>query len=547
MGKLKTKERRLIYAVTFMLLAVLSIFVLAYSHGSSSVKLFHGEGLDLNQGWYYYTNTGQKNYIDSLPVKIPAVNSIATIYHLIDTPQNLSYLSFYTHHQNVRVTHNGEPVYTYQQTHKPSWLASYRSFHHIIQIPPFGTGELAIETEGLMGRYGGEFSRVYIGDQFGIMNNIFRTRLLKIIMGAVLIVLGIFITVITILFTPPAKREFAEFYFSLLMIVIGIWQIEESRILQFFIGSQSLHWILEYVLQLAILMLSYLFFSDINPAKGSISEVVIFWTDLAVVLILTLLQVTGVVQLSDSVTVLHIMFIITLCYAVYILLAVLKTIRKSIKIIIISAISVSIALFILLMLNVFPGRYLDAIMGIGFVVMFTAFTILIYQRIIKRFEARMQEEFSKKLAMLDFSTDVSSRNAWYAFVEQYKVPKKDAQGYCLFMLVMSNLKSLNETYGYVTGDKVLKEFSACIRKIFMGTGEIFRVGGNKFICLCPGIDDSSARYMLDEFREITEDQKESSLKFTATSGYALFTPRFQKDFFDAQDAAEMNMHTIRHM
>jgi diguanylate cyclase (GGDEF)-like protein len=70
----------------------------------------------------------------------------------------------------------------------------------------------------------------------------------------------------------------------------------------------------------------------------------------------------------------------------------------------------------------------------------------------------------------------------------------------VFMFDLDHFKSINDTYGHLAGDKVLKEVSAIVQQN-MRTGDILaRYGGEEFIAILPDTDKTRAMELADRLR-----------------------------------------------
>ena len=98
------------------------------------------------------------------------------------------------------------------------------------------------------------------------------------------------------------------------------------------------------------------------------------------------------------------------------------------------------------------------------------------------------------------------------------------------MIDIDNFKSINDTYGHATGDKVLTSISHVISNCCRKTDIIGRFGGDEFILLLPGIGNTiAAQKKAGEIVEtvrrqfITPDDRDDELiKITVSIGVALY-------------------------
>ena len=177
--------------------------------------------------------------------------------------------------------------------------------------------------------------------------------------------------------------------------------------------------------------------------------------------------------------------------------------------------------------------------------MFFSLAVVVYQKTIEKFEKLKEVSLYEKLALVDFNTGVSSKTAWFYLVEKFNYLEHVGRIYCLIMFDMNNLKKLNDTLGHLVGDKVINAFCECLRETFRDKGNIYRIGGDEFICLLEGLDEDEVRKLLNEFDQRVAAQKDTEHKFTAAYGWTMFKPRSKEDFVTAQQRADSLMYDMK--
>lgn len=97
-------------------------------------------------------------------------------------------------------------------------------------------------------------------------------------------------------------------------------------------------------------------------------------------------------------------------------------------------------------------------------------------------------------------------------------------------------KKINDTYGHLCGDKILKEVAFLLNESFRKTDIVFRYGGEEFVVILTETNAEAARIPLERLREKIEANtfkfKTQDLKVTISLGYS-------SDVEDAEDAPEL--------
>ncbi|MFH0710726.1 MAG: sensor domain-containing diguanylate cyclase [Pseudomonadota bacterium] len=101
----------------------------------------------------------------------------------------------------------------------------------------------------------------------------------------------------------------------------------------------------------------------------------------------------------------------------------------------------------------------------------------------------MIEEYSK-----DPLTGLLTRRLFdKVMMGQIETAKATESQCSLLMCDLDHFKIINDTYGHLAGDAVIKDFSALLQKILRKSDFIFRYGGEEFIVLLPATSKTQAR------------------------------------------------------
>lgn len=102
----------------------------------------------------------------------------------------------------------------------------------------------------------------------------------------------------------------------------------------------------------------------------------------------------------------------------------------------------------------------------------------------------LQIEQFKLKAEIDGLTSAYNREAFIGLFESAR--KLKPVSFCLMIFDVDDFKELNDTYGHLAGDMVLRAICACCKKNLRGDDIIGRMGGDEFAIFCPGVDASEA-------------------------------------------------------
>jgi len=134
-----------------------------------------------------------------------------------------------------------------------------------------------------------------------------------------------------------------------------------------------------------------------------------------------------------------------------------------------------------------------------------------YEDISKKVRFIRNQERLRKNTNIDYLTGFYTRY----YLPEYLELIKGQTGIGIVCLDLNDLKFTNEHFGYVAGDKRIKDFAKIIKKYYRNS-TIFRVSGDEFIVIC-------INKKVDEFIRISENLKRYlEKKALAAIGYSYY-------------------------
>ena len=120
-----------------------------------------------------------------------------------------------------------------------------------------------------------------------------------------------------------------------------------------------------------------------------------------------------------------------------------------------------------------------------------------------------KEELQEKLAhmvMYDGLTDVLSR---HALLEQMEFERQRTSRYdrelAILMIDIDRFKRVNDTYGHIVGDVVLKEVAATLKQQTRRSDFVGRYGGEEFLIVLPETGMAKAVILAEKLRKCVEE------------------------------------------
>jgi len=133
-----------------------------------------------------------------------------------------------------------------------------------------------------------------------------------------------------------------------------------------------------------------------------------------------------------------------------------------------------------------------------------------------------QVELQKK-ADTDYLTNFSTREVILTKLKnELDEFKQNGNKFSVIMIDLDDLGTVNDQYGHLIGDHVMREISTCIQKAVLKTDTIGRYGGDEFLVLLPGMEIPQAHKFSEQLRTAIANQtlklKGNIVKLTASIG-----------------------------
>jgi diguanylate cyclase (GGDEF)-like protein len=165
----------------------------------------------------------------------------------------------------------------------------------------------------------------------------------------------------------------------------------------------------------------------------------------------------------------------------------------------------------------------------------------------------VSEEY-KEQSHRDPLTNLYNRSALFLFAEQQMQEVPPPHNAILIMTDIDRFKSINDTYGHLCGDEVLREFTRKLLSLVRAKDICCRYGGEEFLILMPDTPLERGLSIAERLREAIEDMtimyETQELRITASFGVSeLRTPdteqSFEERLKDCIHVADTNMYKAK--
>jgi len=139
------------------------------------------------------------------------------------------------------------------------------------------------------------------------------------------------------------------------------------------------------------------------------------------------------------------------------------------------------------------------------------------------FVAVMKGTLTWLRSLIDPLTKLYTRYHFSEVLQHYFEKAQSEQGeLSVVMCDIDNFKKINDTYGHLTGDEVLKEVARILRDNVRSVDVVGRFGGEEFVLLFPSTGEEEAKTVVERLRRLTRDLDKFPFKITLSYGIAVY-------------------------
>jgi len=109
----------------------------------------------------------------------------------------------------------------------------------------------------------------------------------------------------------------------------------------------------------------------------------------------------------------------------------------------------------------------------------------------------------EELVMVDSLTGINNRHFFdEIFQQEIEKVKRYKRHMCLLMIDIDNFKMINDTFGHVTGDRILRSVADILRVTIRDSDFLARFGGDEFVIIMPEAKEINAFGLIRRIQEM---------------------------------------------
>lgn len=455
-------------------------------------------------------------------------------------------LMFYSHHQYVAVYIGDELVYQMQPSKDNPFGKTPGSLWNEVPIYRDDVGkEIRVVLSPVYDNVKDSVPEFYFGKQFDVWAMLIGKNVLPFIFSLTAVVLGILFIVFVLYNYRNSGVDKSLMMMGFFAVGIGTWKITDMDGLGILFPYEQ--WVI-YMPYLALMLEVIpfaLFVKELFSLKEHWIWYVVCFMSLAVNGISLLLQVLGIVDLREMLSVNHMVMLILVFLVAFMLVYELKhkgwNDKLKIMLICLGACLAGLALDIVAY-YISDGVSMMILGMVGFLVYIIVLGIRSVKEMKELMEIGMEAKHYEQMAYHDELTGLYNRTAYAAFTKKADfTPEK-----CIVVMCdLNNLKKCNDTYGHEKGDRYIVQSAKLIWRAFGDLGKCYRMGGDEFCALLSGASVSECEERLQKLKKAVEDCNRKSpeeFPIQIACGYERFDDRLDYDLNDTLRRADKMMY-----
>lgn len=328
------------------------------------------------------------------------------------------------------------------------------------------------------------------GSKNSVLFEISNAQSVSFIISSIVFLVGILILFMYLGMGTFNQENHSFLFLGYLTILISLWLIGESDMLQFFIGNKIFISYLAYFAIILIPIPLVLQLENSYTTHHKSYAPYLYWAFIVNAAVCIFLHIFGIVYIFNTLTVLHVLlFILVFYFTVSILYEVINYKNQEAK-----AALIEIGIFFVFgIMEAFSyyssevkpvGEYLR----IGLLVYLGKGCFTTFKKLRIGYEKGREVQYFKNLAYIDMLTGGNNRTAYERDLSRFSFHRKTDQTTWLILCDANNLKIVNDSLGHAEGDQYLKYIYNNIVDIFSRYGTTYRTGGDEFACILSNIE-----------------------------------------------------------
>ncbi|WP_027398675.1 sensor domain-containing diguanylate cyclase [Anaerovorax odorimutans] len=542
---MKIKDKKLFILYIIIIFIVLIFIGISTNVNGRNIGFNSEDVKNLNEGWKYITDSGDKLQIN-LPTEllVPKGSDYSIAMDLPKAFEEGLFLCIRSSQQSLIVKIDGEEIYRHGiGTHNKFNTCVGSSWNLIPLLKSYGGKELELTFNSKYDDFSGMINSIYYGTKSSILFKLIEDYGFRLFVAIILLIMGIICYILLRALKYININTDNLIYLSIFEILISIWLLGESKMLQFFIGNEFVVTNISLFTIMIVLIPMILFVHTLGGhfKKITIIFCLVYGFNFVISVILQIWGIRDFYQMTFYTNFLNTVAILYLCIAI--IIEIVKHKNKEAEFIGVS-LSVLAITGLIEIINFYTKNFnvISNFIDIGSLVFLLFISIFIALKIKNLIETSREKKYYEMLAQHDSLTKGKNRTAYLMDVSKI-FKDENRPDITLALFDLNNLKKINDKYGHLMGDRAIVDCYNCINKNFSKLGNCYRIGGDEFACIMLNCKKEDLEESIDSFnKHIDEINCKTIYNFDIAVGYANCDNNKELNFDDLLKKADKLMY-----
>lgn len=170
---------------------------------------------------------------------------------------------------------------------------------------------------------------------------------------------------------------------------------------------------------------------------------------------------------------------------------------------------------------------------IGLLIFSIVSTVALVDNFLREYRNKTLQYMREKLVYKDILTSMKNRQSFEKQLKQDDENINDFNSYWAISIDLSDIKYINNNFGYSHGDRLIQNLADSIEDTFEDIGNCFRIGGDEFIVLIKNEPKEKVERYIELFQSvITSYNQLHDIKMITSIGYDSYKYGYDKSIFD---------------
>lgn len=170
---------------------------------------------------------------------------------------------------------------------------------------------------------------------------------------------------------------------------------------------------------------------------------------------------------------------------------------------------------------------------LGILIFSIVATVAILENFVREYRNETLKYMREKLVYKDILTSMKNRQSFEKQLKEDDKNINDFNSYWAISIDLSDIKYVNNNFGYSHGDKLIQNLADSIEDTFEDIGNCFRIGGDEFIILIKNEPKEKVERYIELFESVVSSyNKLHDIKMITSLGYDSYKFGYDKSIFD---------------